>query len=91
MCTSLGGQAIRRATSPASDIERATKLIASRGLGGSDYVAHAVHRTSSRCGDRKEPQAEGQGDHLSATDCGLQCSAGLRLAQDLRAAAHRAD
>jgi len=48
MCTSLGGQAIRRATSPASDIERATKLIASRGSGGSDDAALVVHRTSSR-------------------------------------------
>jgi hypothetical protein len=30
MCSSLGGKAIGRATSPASDIDRATKLIINR-------------------------------------------------------------
>ena len=60
MCTSLGGQAIRRATSPASDIERATKLIASRGSGGSNYVAREVHRTNLSASTVFECLASGQ-------------------------------
>ena len=60
MRTSLGGEAIRRATSPASDIERATKLIASRGSGGSNYVAREVHRTNLSASTVFECLASGQ-------------------------------